>query len=59
MIIAACLAKGITKLSNCAIEPEIKDLTNFLVKLGCDIEWVGKRSIKIIGVNQIKQTTYS
>ena len=59
LIIAACLAKGITKLSNCAIEPEIKDLTNFLVKLGCDIKWVGKRSIKIIGVNQIKQTTYS
>ena len=24
-----------------------------------NIEWVGKRSIKIIGVNQIKQTTYS
>ncbi len=59
LIIAACLAKGVTKLSNCAIEPEIKDLTNFLVKLGCDIKWVGKRSIKIIGVNQIKQTTYS
>ena len=59
LIIAACLAKGITKLSNCAIEPEIKDLTNFLVKLGCNIKWVGKRSIKIIGVNQIKQTTYS
>ena len=59
MIIASCLAKGTTILKNCAIEPEIKDLTNFLVKLGCDIEWVGKRSIKIIGVNQIKQTTYS
>ena len=59
LIIAACLAKGITKLSNCAIEPEIKDLTNFLVKLGCNIKWVGKRSIKIVGVNQIKQTTYS
>ena len=59
LIIAACLAKGITKLSNCAIEPEIKDLTNFLVKLGCNIKWVGKRSIKIIGVNQVKQTTYS
>ena len=59
LIIAACLAKGITKLSNCAIEPEIKDLTNFLVKLGCNIKWIGKRSIKIIGVNQIKQTTYS
>ncbi len=59
LIIAACLAKGITKLSNCAIEPEIKDLTNFLVKLGCNIKWVGKRSIKIIGVNQTKQTKYS
>ena len=29
-IIAACLAKGKTILKNCAIEPEIKDLTNFL-----------------------------
>ena len=29
-IIAACLGKGKTILKNCAIEPEIKDLTNFL-----------------------------
>ena len=30
LIIAASLAKGTTILSNCAIEPEIKDLTKFL-----------------------------
>ena len=29
LIIAASLAKGTTILSNCAIEPEIKDLVNF------------------------------
>ena len=28
-MIAACLAKGQTILSNCAIEPEIKDLVKF------------------------------
>ena len=37
LIIAATLAKGTTILKNCAIEPEIKDLTNFLIKLGCNL----------------------
>ena len=59
LIIAANLAKGTTILSNCAIEPEIKDLVNFLNKIGCKIKWVGKRKIKIDGVNQINETTYS
>ena len=59
LIIAASLAKGTTILSNCAIEPEIKDLVNFLNKIGCKIKWVGKRKIKIDGVNQINETTYS
>jgi UDP-N-acetylglucosamine 1-carboxyvinyltransferase len=59
LIIAACFAKGITDLSNCAIEPEIKDLVNFLKKMGCNIKWVGKRSIKIEGVAEVKETSYS
>ena len=59
LIIAASLAKGTTILSNCAIEPEIKDLVNFLIKAGSNIEWVAKRSLKIIGVNKINKTTYS
>ena len=59
LIIAACFAKGETVLSNCAIEPEIKDLVNFLKKVGCVIEWISKRKIKIIGVSRIKDTSYA
>jgi len=59
LIIAASLAKGTTVLNNCAIEPEIKDLVNFLKKIGCNIKWIGKRSIKIEGVTEVKETIYS
>ena len=41
LIIAASHARGVTILSNCAIEPEIKDLVNFLIKMGCNIKWIG------------------
>ena len=58
-IIAACLANGKTILKNCAIEPEIKDLTNFLKSAGANIKWIGKRTCQIIGVNSLNQTTYS
>ncbi len=59
LIIAASLAKGTTKLSNCAIEPEIKDLVNFLNKMGCKIKWISRRKIKIVGVNRLKEISYS
>ena len=59
LIIAACLANGKTILKNCAIEPEIKDLTNFLKSAGANIKWIGKRTCQIVGVNALHQTTYS
>ena len=59
LIIAACLAKGETVLSNCAIEPEIKDLVNFLNNMGCKIKWISKRKVKIIGVSKLKETNYT
>ena len=58
LIIAACLAKGKTTLANCAIEPEIKDLVNFLIKLGCNIKWIAKRTIKVEGVNNLREINY-
>ncbi len=58
LIIAASLAKGVTILSNCAIEPEIKDLVHFLIKIGCNIKWIAKRRLKIIGVREINDATY-
>ena len=59
LIIAASFAKGTTILSNCAIEPEIKDLVNFLKKMGCNIKWAGTRSIKIEGVSEVNEINYS
>ena len=59
LIIAACKAKGRTILSNCAIEPEIKDLSNFLIKLGCKIKWLGKRKVQIDGVKNLKDINYN
>jgi UDP-N-acetylglucosamine 1-carboxyvinyltransferase len=58
LIIASCLAKGKTILLNCAIEPEIKDLVNFLIKMGCNIKWTAKRTIKIEGVNDLSEINY-
>ena len=58
LIIAACFAKGKTFLSNCAIEPEIKDLVNFLNKMGCNIKWISKRKIAIGGIDKVKELTY-
>ncbi len=59
LIIAASFAKGTTVLSNCAVEPEILDLINFLNKLGCNIKWKSKRTIKIVGISKVKETSYS
>ena len=59
LIIAACKAKGRTILSNCAIEPEVKDLSNFLIKLGCKIKWLGKRKVQIDGVKNLKDINYN
>ena len=58
VIIAACLANGTTYLKNCACEPEIKNLTDFLNKMGANISWLGKREIKIIGCKKFKQTSH-
>ena len=57
-IIAASYAKGTTYLSNCACEPEIKDLTNFLKKMGIKINWIGERKIKIIGKQNLKSVNH-
>ena len=58
ILIAACLAEGLTKLRNCALEPEIEDLIIFLKKLGCKIKKVGKRSFNVIGVTKLKSAKH-
>ena len=57
-ILAAVSAKGKTIISNCAIEPEIKDMITFLKKIGCNISFIGKRKILIIGSSKFKNATH-
>ena len=57
-ILAAVSAKGKTIISNCAIEPEIQDMIIFLKKIGCNIDFVGKRKLLIIGTKEFKNTSH-
>ena len=59
LIIASSMAEGTTILSNSAIEPEIKDLVNFINCMGGKIKWIGKRTLKIQGVNNLKEAKYT
>ena len=56
-ILAAVQAKGITVIDNCAIEPEIIDLINFLKKLEIKIKIKG-RKITIKGSIKEKKVTH-
>ena len=58
-ILAATLADGMTHLSNCAREPEIKDLCNCLIKMGALIEGVGTDDLKITGQKELHGTKYN
>ena len=57
-ILAAVTARGKTIISNCAIEPEIQDMIFFLKKMGCNINFIGKRKILIIGIKEFKKTSH-
>ena len=59
LIIASSMAEGTTILSNSAIEPEIKDLVNFINCMGGKIKWIGKRTLKIQGVNDFKEVEFT
>tara|TARA_B100001989_G_scaffold252599_1_gene235278 strand:- start:2029 stop:3288 length:1260 start_codon:yes stop_codon:yes gene_type:complete len=57
-ILSALLAKGKTTLLNCAIEPEVLDLINFLNKIGGKIN-IFNRKITINGISEIKNKEFS
>jgi UDP-N-acetylglucosamine 1-carboxyvinyltransferase len=57
-ILAAVSASGKTIIDNCAIEPEIQDMIIFLKKMGCNINFIGKRKILIIGTKDYKSVSH-
>jgi UDP-N-acetylglucosamine 1-carboxyvinyltransferase len=59
IIMAAALANGQTILENCAIEPEIVDLANFLNSMGASIRGAGTDTIKINGVESLHGCTHN
>ena len=54
IILASVYAEGKTIIENAAMEPEIVDLQNFLVKMGAKITGAGTSTVIIQGVKQIK-----
>jgi len=59
IMMAAVLADGETILENCAMEPDVVDLGNFLIKMGAKIDGLGTERIVIKGVKKLKPVTYS
>jgi len=58
IIMAASLAKGLTKINNAANEPEISDLCLFLNKMGAKISGYGTDMIEIDGVDTLRGTKH-
>lgn len=59
LIMAAVKAKGVTKLSNCAMETEIDDLIVFLNACGARIERLPNRVIEITGVEKLSGSIHT
>ena len=59
ILLAATLADGMTIIENCAKEPHIVDLANFLNAMGARISGAGTDVIKVRGVKQLRGGSYS
>ena len=53
ILMASVLAKGETNIINAAIEPEITNLVQFLLKMGAHIEGIGTSTLNIEGVDTL------
>ena len=59
ILMASCLAKGTTIISNAAMEPEVIDLANFLIEMGADITGHGTSTITVNGVGELNGVSYT
>lgn len=58
LMLASVLAKGDTRLSGCAREPEIFDLAKHLIEMGAEIEGVGTDCMVIHGGKKLSPADY-
>ncbi len=59
LLMAATLAKGVTRIENAAKEPEIVDLANFLIAMGARISGAGTSTITIEGVSSLHGVSWT
>ncbi len=59
IMLAACLAEGVTTLENSAKEPHVVDVANFLNAMGANIKGAGTDVIRIKGVKELKGCEYA
>ncbi|MZP29589.1 UDP-N-acetylglucosamine 1-carboxyvinyltransferase [Heliobacterium undosum] len=59
IMMAAATAQGQTIIENCAKEPEIVDLANFLNAMGARIRGAGTDVIRVDGVSELRGTRYT
>lgn len=59
LIMASVFLKGRTTIYNCAREPEIEDLQNFINSMGGKVYGAGSSTIVIEGVDKLHDTEYS
>ena len=59
LMMAAVFTKGKTTLKNCAKEPEVVELANFLNKCGASIKGAGESTIEIKGVDSLRNVEWN
>ena len=59
IMMAACLAEGITSIENAAKDPEVVELGRFLNEMGAKIKGLGTDLIKIEGVKKLHGIDYT
>ena len=59
LIMASIFTSGITNLENCAKEPEVVDLVNFLNACGAKIEGAGTSSIMVTGITELHEKKWN
>lgn len=58
-IMAAVLTPGTTTLHNVAIEPEVIDLIDILIKMGAQIKWIAPKVLSITGVTHLNGAVHA
>ncbi len=58
VVMASVFVEGETVIENAAIEPEVVDLCECLVKMGANIEGIGTKSLRIKGVKKLEKVTH-